>query len=71
MPSLAILELSEKIEAMPFNLKRKKKKKNTNSKKLSFQHEWYCQIQTNDERYLKVVTGWYYPASVIVQGAPY
>ena len=25
MPSLAIVELSEKIKAMPFNLKKKKK----------------------------------------------
>ena len=29
MPSLAILELSEKIETMPFNLKRKERKNKT------------------------------------------
>lgn len=61
MPSLAILELSEKTEAMPFNLKGGKKKKSTKSKKLSFQHEEsdiakYRQMMKGLS-YLKVVTG--------------
>lgn len=59
MPSLAILELSEMIEAMPFNLKGGKK--NTKSKNLSFQHEEsdtakYRQMMKGLS-YLKVVTG--------------